>query len=72
MLVRVKVHPGASSARIIIKNKSSIELYVKAPPREGAATREAISILAKHFKVLANRIRLLKGAKEHSKIFEIL
>jgi uncharacterized protein (TIGR00251 family) len=71
MLIRAKVHPNSSSARVTVKNKNSVEVHVKSPPREGAATREAILILAKHFKVPANRIRLRKGAKERSKIFEL-
>ncbi|MBL0691179.1 MAG: DUF167 domain-containing protein [SAR324 cluster bacterium] len=46
-------------------------LYIKKPPVNGQANREAIDFLAKNFRVPKNKILLIKGAKNNRKIFKI-
>jgi uncharacterized protein YggU (UPF0235/DUF167 family) len=41
------------------------------PPINGRANQAIIRLLADYFKIPAYKIRLIKGAREKSKIFEI-
>jgi uncharacterized protein YggU (UPF0235/DUF167 family) len=72
MLIKVRVFPGAKKGLVIKKSADALEVFVKASPREGAATRETIVALADYFGTPSSGIRLIKGARQRNKIFEIM
>lgn len=71
MLIKVKVFPGAKKSTVFKKTEDSFDVYVKALPKQGEATRETIWNLAVYFNIPATKIFLVKGAKTRNKIFEI-
>ena len=86
MLIKVKVYPVSKEQKIIKKirtyptaepcflrkSEDSFEIFVKAKPVMGQANREVVEVLAQHYNIPENKIRLIKGFKERNKIFEIL
>lgn len=72
MLIKVKVFPGSKKEEVIKKSDDSFEVRVKARPVKGEATWETIVALARYFKIPSSAIRLVKGAKQRNKIFEII
>lgn len=72
MLIRVKVFPKSKEEEIIKKSKNSFDIKVKEKPERGLANMATISLLAYYFEVPREKIRLIKGFKERSKIFEII
>ena len=72
MLIKVKTIPNAIERKVIKKNKDEFTLYVKSEPIRGKANKEAKKILAHYFEVPLTQIRLKRGFKRRSKIFEII
>ena len=48
-----------------------LRIRVQAPPADGKANREVVSVLAAHFGVKKRHIRILKGQKSRVKLVEI-
>lgn len=71
MLIRVKVFPESKKEEIIKKSQDKFEIKVKARPEKGEANKEVIKVLSSYFKVPETNIRLIKGANQRNKIFEI-
>lgn len=71
MLIKVKVFPNSKEEEIIKKSEDSFEVKVKEKPLEGKANRAVIKVLALYFKIPESKIKLVKGAKQRNKIFEV-
>ena len=71
MLIKVKVFPSSKKEEIIKKSRDSFEVKVKEKPRRGEVNRKLVEVLAFYFKISKAKIKLIKGAKKQSKIFEI-
>lgn len=63
MKLRVKVN--SKRTEILEETKDYIKLAVKAKPEKGAANREAIKFLSRHF---GKPVRIIKGLKSKNKI----
>jgi uncharacterized protein len=71
MLIKVKVFPESKEEWIIKKSEDSFEIRVKEKPKMGQANEAVITLLSYYFEVPRGKVRLIKGARERSKIFEI-
>jgi len=71
MLIKVKAFPNSKKEEIIKKSENSFEIKTKEKPLMGRANREIVKILSSYFKIPESKIRLIKGAKQRNKIFEI-
>ncbi|MCK9578685.1 DUF167 family protein [bacterium] len=72
MFIKVKVIPSSKKDSITAKGHDSFEICVREKPVQGMASLRTLEILADYLKVKKERIRLVKGFKQRSKIFEIL
>ena len=72
MFIRVKVFPGFKKEEVIEKSENSFEIKIREKPERGEANKRLILVLASHFKVPKSKIRLIKGFKQRTKIFEIV
>ena len=72
MLIKVKVFPASKKEEIIKKKENSFEVKVKEKPIRGEANRAVIDVLSNFFNVPKNKIKLIKGFKQRSKIFKII
>lgn len=71
MLVRVKVFPQARQEQILKKTKNSFEVWVKERPIQGQANRAVTRVLAEYFEVPSESVKLVKGFRQRSKVFEV-
>jgi len=71
MLIKVKVFPESDEDIVIEKSLDSFEVKVREKPIQGRANQEVKRLLAEHFKVEEERVRMIKGFKERNKVFEI-
>lgn len=71
-LVTVKVVAGASDEEVRCKAPNRFEIHVREPALQGRANRRVQELLAGHFQVPLERVRLRKGATTPHKVFEIL
>jgi uncharacterized protein (TIGR00251 family) len=70
VVISVRVHPRASRARFSWKD-GVLELWVCAPPAEGAANKAILAAVAGHFDVPESRVRLRSGARSRTKLVEV-
>lgn len=66
----VRVHPGARVARVA-QREGVLEVYVRAPAREGRATREALVAVAHALDVAASRVTCHHGEHSRTKLFSV-
>jgi uncharacterized protein (TIGR00251 family) len=71
MRFNLKVIPNASLSELNVEENGNLKIKVQAPPEDGKANRAVIQLLAKHFKVPKNRIKIIAGEKSHQKIIEV-
>ena len=69
-MISVPVHPRASRTRSLWKD-GLLELWVNAPPVEGAANEAVLAAVAKLFDVPESRVRLRSGAHSRLKLVEV-
>ncbi len=71
MLIKVRVHPSAKKQTISKKEENSFQVWVKEPAWNNLANQAVAKSLAKYFEIPLGQIRLKRGFKQKSKIFEI-
>lgn len=72
MKLAVIAHPNAKKPRIETDLLGTLHVYVSEPPLEGKANVAVIVALATYCKVKKGDIRLLSGAKNKNKVFDII
>ncbi len=72
MLIRVKVFSGSKKEEVIEKSENSFEVKIREKPERGEANKRLVLVLASYFKIPKSKIRLIKGFKQRTKIFEIV
>jgi uncharacterized protein len=71
MLIKVKAFPNSKKTEIIQKSSDSFDVYIKEKPKNNEANLAVFEVLTDYFHIKHSQIRLIKGAKERNKIFEI-
>ena len=70
MKIRIKVKPGSKTESVEVGEV--LVISVKEPAKDGRANRAVISLLARHFSVPQNKIRIVSGQSSKKKIVELL
>lgn len=71
MRIRINIKTGKKEQKVIKKNDSEFEVWVKARPIRGAANKELIQVLARHFKIKITEVSLISGLRGKNKMLEI-
>ncbi|MDR2812652.1 MAG: DUF167 domain-containing protein [Puniceicoccales bacterium] len=71
MRFNLKVIPNASRSELITEENGDLKVKVQTPPEDGRANKAVIQLLAKHFKVSKNRIKIIVGERSRQKIIEV-
>lgn len=71
MIIDVKVTPNARSAEVV-EHDTGYLVKVKEPPKDGKANRAVAEILAKHFMVPKNSVKIVSGFMGRKKVVEII
>lgn len=72
MRVTVMVTPRARSNDIQVLDDGRLKVKVTVPPEDGRANAAVVAIIAKHFHVPKQSVRILHGSTGRSKLLEIL
>lgn len=70
MLITVRVHPRASRAKTAWKD-GVLEVWVTAPPVEGAANQAVLKAVAGELHCPASSLTLRSGARSRMKVVEV-
>ncbi len=71
VIINILVQPRASKNEIVGIRDDFLKIRLTAPPVEGKANRECISILAKRLNVSRKAIEIIKGDKSRRKTVKI-
>jgi uncharacterized protein (TIGR00251 family) len=64
----VKVKAGAKTDRVEVLDETRLNVFVKAPAREGQANAAVLKVLAEHFDVPQMRLSIVKGLASRNKV----
>lgn len=67
LLLAVRVSPRASKAAITGEENGRLKVRLKAPPLDGRANRELLSVLAAALGLRKSRLQLVAGEKSRDK-----
>ncbi len=70
-IIEVKVKPNSKQQKIQEISDKLFEIWVKSRPERGKANKELIKLIADHFKVQQNQIKIIQGLKSRNKTIKI-
>jgi len=70
MRINIRVIPKAKQNKVVVE-PDRLKVYLTAPPIEGKANRALMEILAEHYGVRRNRVKIISGQKGRDKVVEI-
>lgn len=71
MRVSVRAKPRASRSRIVRVDGLNVDIALAAPPVDGAANQELLSVLADVLGVSKSTLRLVLGESSKNKVVEV-
>ena len=71
MYIRVKVYAGLKKESFKEKGKDSFEVAVKEPAERNLANNRVLELVADHYGVKKNKIRIISGHHHQSKILSL-
>ncbi|MDR2807083.1 MAG: DUF167 domain-containing protein [Puniceicoccales bacterium] len=71
MRISIKVIANASKSEIISHRDGAWKVKIQAPPKDGKANRALIQLLAQHFQLPKNCIKIIAGEKSPQKMIEV-
>jgi len=71
IFLKIKIKPHASKTEIVKKNEKQWKIKISAPPVNGLANKELISVLSKEFDVPPTNVEIKKGLKSREKLVKI-
>jgi len=69
MRVRVRVKFGSGTS---VEEGDPMHVVLTQPPEKGKANKQLIQVLAEHFKIPKNNVKLVSGHLSRNKVVEIL
>ena len=69
--IKVKVFAGAKKEQVIRKADDSFIIHTKEPAENSRANKRIKEILPLYLSIKPKSIKLIKGAKQSSKIYEV-
>ncbi|MBI4079610.1 DUF167 domain-containing protein [Candidatus Kaiserbacteria bacterium] len=72
MGIKVRVRAGARREKFEVVSKAEFRITVREKALENAANRRVIELIALHFGVPKNRVRLVRGHRSPAKLLDIL
>lgn len=71
MYIKVKASPGAKKESFEEKTPDTFYISVKEPAERNLANGRIVALIAAHFGVAENRVRIVSGHRSRSKILSV-
>lgn len=72
MLIHAKIYADAKKDEVVKTSDTSYDIYVREPREENRANVRMIELLARYFVIPRNKVRILTGHHQPSKIIDIV
>lgn len=69
--IRVKVKPNARASELLAQSDGSFIANLKAPPVDGKANAELITLVAAHFDLRKSQVAIRSGAASRMKLVRL-
>ncbi len=69
--IHVKVMPGAGRESLKEKSKDHFEVSVREKAERNMANKRVVELMALHFKVPVNKVRIINGHRSPSKLLVV-
>jgi len=69
--VHAKVNAGARKESLVQKGEDHFEISVREKAERNLANTRVLELIAEHFKILANKVRIINGHHHPSKLIAI-
>lgn len=71
MEIRVKVTPNARRETLVEGKDGRLIITLREPREEGRANARLVAVVAQHFSVPENRVRIMRGHQQSAKVLSI-
>lgn len=71
MYIKVKVKPNAKKEKLERKSDELFEIFVKEKAKQNMANERTREIIAEHFGIIKEKVRIISGHRSSSKLFSI-
>ncbi len=71
MYVHVRVRAGQKKEALVALSADRLQIAVKEPAEQNLANRRVAVLVARHYKIAPNKVRLISGHRSPSKIFSV-
>lgn len=71
MLIKVRAFPLSREDKVVRKDKESFDVFVRAEAERNMANKRIIELLAEYFNLPQPKVKMIKGFRGPSKIFDI-
>ncbi|MEI6494644.1 MAG: DUF167 domain-containing protein [bacterium] len=71
MYIRVTVTPDAKKELFEDKGQGIYEIKVKEPAERNLANKRVTELVARHFMILPNKVRIVTGHRSHVKMLNV-
>ncbi len=71
MIVQVRVKPGSKKGDLVVASPPYLDVFLRERPIDGKANQALVSLLADHFGVNKQEIRIASGMSSRIKLIEI-
>ncbi len=71
MYVKVEVHAGAKREKLELASKERLKISVKEPAERNRANKRVTELVARHFNVSTQHVRLISGHHSPIKMFDV-
>ena len=71
MYIKVRVNAGSKRESLVKTTTGKFEVAVRAPAERNLANRRVKELIASHFKLPTDQVRLISGHRSPSKIFSL-
>lgn len=71
MRLSVKAHPKAKKVRVIEKDATHLEVWVREAADKGRANEAIVEAVSEYFQIAKSKVRIFQGEKARNKIIEI-
>ncbi len=71
MHIRVKAFPDAKKEHIEMVSDQQLRIFVREPAQDNRANKRIRELVAQHYSVPENTVRMISGHQHMNKIFEL-
>jgi len=71
MYIKLYVNADAKREVFIVRNENTFDVSVKEPAERNLANKRAIELIARHFGVVAGKVKIVNGHHSPSKLLRV-